>query len=403
MLSTPLDTSSAPQPSPAADIPKPGATFFAPAERLDVAQLNKQLSHLSGHPLLDTLLTTAGGLLAVLNEQRQILALNESLLAYLGIGSADELLGLRLGEALHCPHAHELEGGCGTSRYCSTCGAAIAQAVALRHQKATERLCAIQTERGGSRADLFLRVRATPFTLEDQRLILVLLDDVTRQQQSAFAERIFHHDLNNTLTCLLHASETLRDEARGEHAATANEVHRLVERVVRELELQHQLAAAGLEELHPDVRPMRRSLLVDDLRSLIAHHPSATGKRTTVARTCDEFEFAADPALLLRVLGNMAINALEATHPGGEIRVRVDPHPEHIDFRVWNETPIPPEIALRIFQRNFSTKGTLGRGFGTFSMKLIGERLLGGHGSFESSALDGTTFRFLLPLRPHEA
>lgn len=37
---------------------------------------------------------------------------------------------------------------------------------------------------------------------------------------------------------------------------------------------------------------------------------------------------------------------------------------------------------------------------GTHSMKLVGERLLGGRVSFDSSAIDGTTFRFLVLLQP---
>lgn len=398
MISPTPDTVPATLPAPPPEPPKSGGTYFAPAARLDDHQLQEQLRQLSGHPLLNAVLTTASSLFAVLNEHRQILAINDRMTEHLGLTSAAEVLGLRLGEVLHCPHAHEMAGGCGTSRYCATCGAAIAQSVALHHHKATERLCALEILRDGVPTDLVLRARATPFSIEKHALILVLIDDVTRQQQSAFAERAFHHDLNNTLTSLAHAGANLADETRGELAPAAQEVSHLIERVVHELDLQRQLAASSLEEISPAASPVRLTALLDDLRGLIAHHPSAAGKRTTVALTHEEFEFVADPALLLRVLGNMAINALEATHPGGEIRLRVDPAPDRIDFRVWNETPIPPEIALRVFQRNFSTKGTLGRGFGTYSMKLIGERLLHGHVSFESSALDGTTFRFLLPL-----
>jgi sensor histidine kinase regulating citrate/malate metabolism len=53
-----------------------------------------------------------------------------------------------------------------------------------------------------------------------------------------------------------------------------------------------------------------------------------------------------------------------------------------------------PEIANRIFQRNFSTKAQAGRGVGTYSMKLFGEKILGGKVSFTSSREDGTVFKF---------
>lgn len=380
------------------ELEKAGVTYFASPERLDSARIQAQLQLLASHPLLDTLLNTVGGLLAVLNEHRQILALNENLLAHFGIETADKLLGLRLGEALECPHAQEMPAGCGTSRFCKTCGAAIAQAVALHHQKPAERLCALESDRNGTRNDLVLRVRATPLTVGDQKLILIFIEDVTRQQQNALAERAFHHDLNNTLTCLLHASETLATDTRGELAGVATEVHRLATRVIREFDLQRQLVTTDLDNLHPTPETVQLSAFLDDLRSMVAHHPAAGAKRITLAQPRENFAFITDTALLLRVLGNMAINALEATHPGGEIRIRVETASDHLDFHIWNEAPIPPEVALRVFQRNFSTKGTLGRGLGTYSMKLIGEKLLGGRVSFESSALDGTTFRFLLPL-----
>ena len=56
-------------------------------------------------------------------------------------------------------------------------------------------------------------------------------------------------------------------------------------------------------------------------------------------------------------------------------------------------------IVPRIFQRNFSTKAEAGRGIGTYSMKLLGEDVLGGEVGFTSSEKDGTVFRLLHPIR----
>jgi sensor histidine kinase regulating citrate/malate metabolism len=46
---------------------------------------------------------------------------------------------------------------------------------------------------------------------------------------------------------------------------------------------------------------------------------------------------------------------------------------------------------MQLFQRSFSTKGT-GRGIGTYSMKLFGEKYLEGRVDFESTRENGTTF-----------
>jgi signal transduction histidine kinase len=66
------------------------------------------------------------------------------------------------------------------------------------------------------------------------------------------------------------------------------------------------------------------------------------------------------------------------------------------EFSVNNPAVLPAGIKSRIFQRSFSTKGT-GRGIGTYSMKMLGERYLGGKIAFTSAEGEGTTFRFLLP------
>jgi len=59
---------------------------------------------------------------------------------------------------------------------------------------------------------------------------------------------------------------------------------------------------------------------------------------------------------------------------------------------------MPESVRLQVFQRSFSTKSH-DRGLGTYSMKLLAERYLGGTVSFTSSVEEGTTFRIRLPLQ----
>ena len=47
-------------------------------------------------------------------------------------------------------------------------------------------------------------------------------------------------------------------------------------------------------------------------------------------------------------------------------------------FSVHTPQVMPPEVQMQVFQRSFSTKAKTGRGIGTHSMKLLGERYLGG-------------------------
>jgi sensor histidine kinase regulating citrate/malate metabolism len=100
---------------------------------------------------------------------------------------------------------------------------------------------------------------------------------------------------------------------------------------------------------------------------------------------------------LVRVLTNMIKNALEAIFDGETVRVRFERQGGDPVFLVHNPGAVPPEVAMRIFQRSFSTKKGKGRGIGTYSMKLFGEKFLGGKVSFQTSEKGGTIFSIRLP------
>ena len=96
----------------------------------------------------------------------------------------------------------------------------------------------------------------------------------------------------------------------------------------------------------------------------------------------------------------MARNAFEATPAGGVVRLSCERDGRAVTLRVHNDGVIAPEVQARIFQRSFSTKAERGRGLGTYSMKLFGERYLGGAVSFVSTPEVGTVFSIRLPVPP---
>lgn len=139
------------------------------------------------------------------------------------------------------------------------------------------------------------------------------------------------------------------------------------------------------------------SKVVDELRTMLSNHPVSQNKRFSLPMPVPSIKISSDNTLLRRILANMIINAFEATPSGGAIRFWVEHADKDVTFYVWNNQAIPPEQGLRVFQRNYSTKSSSGRGPGTYSMKLFGETYLGGEVDFVSSAAEGTTFRLSLP------
>ncbi len=69
---------------------------------------------------------------------------------------------------------------------------------------------------------------------------------------------------------------------------------------------------------------------------------------------------------------------------------------DQIEIWVKNETLIPKDIQLQIFQRSFSTKNA-SRGTGTYSIKMFTEQYLKGKVSFVSNEKDRTVFSVFLP------
>lgn len=373
-------------------------TYFAPAGRASTDELAEEIRFISHNAIIDGLMSVVGGCLAVLNEHRQVLAVNETLLRTIGVEDMGAVLGLRPGEALGCQYSAGHPDGCGTTAFCSTCGAAIAMVSSLTINHPVERTCALSVERPAApKVDLYLLVRSCPIEFEGRRFILLFIQDITRQHQWAALERVFFHDINNILTALIGTGYLLARKASGETLELATEITQIARRLAQEVKIQQYLTQTGngYQLVQSEVGIGQ---VFTELNRMFHNHPAAVGKTLYFCQPETDFPFKTDFSLLLRVLGNMIVNALEATAAGGMVKIGYERSPETLIFEVWNREVIPADVAKKIFQRNFSTKGDMGRGLGTYSMKLFGEELLKGEVGFTSTPAEGTTFYCRLPV-----
>ncbi len=366
-------------------------TFFASPEKADANELASEIDAVKKSQVVLGLLKSVGGLLAILNKHRQVVALNDSFMKMLGIDNPEQALGLRPGEALQCIHAEEEPAGCGTTEYCSSCGAAIAIVSSVEHEVPFERLCALTADRGGVPVDLSMLVRAQTMRIEGKRFILIFLQDVSRQEQRAALERTFYHDINNMLSMLVQASELLVEDQPSDLAST---IHQAAFRLANEVEIQRTLSKNSESSYQPMWDYFKIKVIFKELGLFFKNHPTAIDRKIEFTDHFPNVTIKTDISLLLRVLCNMMINALEATEKDGVVRVWSEQEDDSIYICVWNSQAMRTEISRRIFQRNFSTKSQAGRGIGTYSMKLFGEKILGGKVSFTSSEENGTVFKF---------
>lgn len=379
------------------DVP---STYFASAARASREHLGAAAAAAERDGTVSALLSAIEGLAVMLNSARQIVAANDGFLEAARRGSLDGLLGARPGEAMGCVHATEGPGGCGTSFACADCGAVAAVLASIALEGPAERECLITAHSPDGLESLEFRVRATPLKVGDHDLTVVVLQDVSSQKRREALEAVFLHDLMNTINGISGWSTLLPhlDADRARNAA--GRITHLCKHLAHEVNEQRALLDAEQGRLAVRSIQTTPSSVLDDVQAVLRGHPLASERDLVVLSSESDEPIETDPTLLVRVLVNMAKNALEATAPGEPVRLSYERRPGAPTFSVWNPGVIEARVQRHLFQRSFSTKGTPGRGLGTYSMKLLGERYLDGHVDFESTGAGGTWFRIALPVRP---
>ena len=248
----------------------------------------------------------------------------------------------------------------------------------------------------GKEAAMELRVKSTPFPAPGADQILLVCQDISAEKRREVLEAVFFHDVLNTLSGLRGWTHVLK-AGLGDTARAIEKLDSLSERVLHEIKSHRLITQAERGELAVRHETIGLEDLMADWQTAVEHHPSCDGKTVTYRPVHEPMAIQSDPDLLRRILLNMALNALEATDPGGVVTAWVECSQNLVTFCVHNHREIPAHVAQRIFQRSYSTKAVRGRGLGTYSMRLFGESFLGGKVSFTTSAGEGTVFRFALP------
>lgn len=374
----------------------PVATYFAPAGRDSADELKHREQAVQNAPLLRAFMDSVSQMVLVLNERRQVVAVNRCVSNLLHL-TGSEAVGKRPGELFGCAHAKEGPDGCGTGTCCATCGAVEAIVESKSAGQAT-RECRLNYHSPNGLGALDLRVTATPVQVNGDRFTVCAIDDISHEKRLAVLQRMFFHDVLNTAGGIRGYTHLLAEEqARfGELGEDMRQLAALTDQLVEEIEAQRDLvyAEAGDLAVHPQSLGVLEFL--GDLRALYASHGSAADRQLSLGDVWAG-QITTDRRLLARVLGNMIRNALEASAAGECVTIQCVERGPEVEFRVHNPAVMPELVQLQIFHRSFSTKGQAGRGVGTHSIKLLGERYLRGRVSFTTGESEGTTFRICLP------
>ena len=209
----------------------------------------------------------------------------------------------------------------------------------------------------------------------------------------------FFHDINNLLGGVSGASELLKMSEDANWRVAADLMQDSVQRMIQEMMAHQTLVRDQISSYKSFYKNVSVAQLVDEIGRGFQNQICAQEKRLVPGKPLADCVIYSDETLICRVLNSMLANAFEATEIGGEVRFWAEIRDQWLVFNVWNCCGMPPERAMRIFQRYFTTKQETGRGYGTYSMKFFGEKLLRGKVDFSSSNLEGTTFRLWLPMQ----
>ncbi len=111
----------------------------------------------------------------VVNEDVCILECNAAAVKLLA-KDKQSLVGKRYGEALNCIHAREVPEGCGHSLDCGECTVRKLVRAAARNHGAVRHDAEMMFGQSGNRTNVNLRVTCQPFTYEQRKFILLILE-----------------------------------------------------------------------------------------------------------------------------------------------------------------------------------------------------------------------------------
>lgn len=364
-----------------------------------VDELARQFSFFADAFLVRNILDTMPGIVLVLNRHRQIVFANRAFCELSGRVSTEALCGQLVGDVLACHVASDADTGCGSGDSCETCGALTAMLSGMAGEENVQE-CMITRQDGELLQNLTLRVWTAPLRYADEDFTVLAGMDITHERRRLALERTFFHDILNLIGSIRGFAELMEIDENVDPLEISRRIQLASQRVIDEIDAQRVLLAVEKGELKVDNHMLLSIGVLADVMTLYEGQDIARGRILKIDEDAVACSFVSDVTLLRRILGNMVKNALEASLPNGIVTLGTSVDRGMLKLWVHNETVIPKEYQQRIFQRDFSTKGT-GRGLGTYSMKLLG-RFLSGEVSFSSSDESGTCFTLGLPLEVSE-
>ncbi len=334
----------------------------------------------------------------IIDDKRSVLYINRSTMEFTEITDRNEVIGKYFGELFKCNHLYHTEHRCGTTNYCRFCGALTSILDGLSGKPSTKE-CRMLVRKDQIVEALNLQVTSAPLIVGEHQFFMLTIEDISAVVRKQALERIFFHDILNTAYAISSGLELLFDDEATEYREEIKaSMPSTAQRLIEEIADQQQLIKAEQNDLEVSPYSLNTTKVVQQVLSHVRNYQRFNNRDIVLESSFEDLQVYTDKTLLVRVLFNMIKNALEAG--SGIVRIGSQRAHDMVRFSVRNVEVIPEKVFYQLFQPSFSTKGS-GRGFGTYSIKLLTERYLNGEVGVTSTKEDGTEFFICIPdLKP---
>lgn len=162
-------------------------TEFASPERASSVVVNEQYLFFKNYIETNSIIDAFNEFFLILNDKRQAVYANKSLLNFLKAKEIKDIIGSRPGEILACQHAVKSPCGCGTAMFCTKCGAVSAILNSLNGIDDIKECSVSKTDL----ETIDLRVWTRPFKVPIGNFVLFVFSDISDEKKKrSFRENI---------------------------------------------------------------------------------------------------------------------------------------------------------------------------------------------------------------------
>ncbi|MGD0817606.1 MAG: ATP-binding protein [Methanomassiliicoccales archaeon] len=135
-------------------------------------------------------------MITLVNEGLDVIMVNSAMASFIG-DEAPEIIGKRMGEAVHCIHSNEEPEGCGFAQLCKNCTVRKALESTFKTEVGVRNAEVEQEEmRGLKKMKFSLRVTTAPLVIMGKRMVAVYIEDVTEQKRMQTAILMANKKMN---------------------------------------------------------------------------------------------------------------------------------------------------------------------------------------------------------------